>query len=104
MRKYAQRVVDLRDILVNEIKEWFVNNPEVLQIEFKRMFTVQVDVASNSGDYDWGIEMVVINFLANDGVVIDNEGNDISLTELSCSELAFILDEIEENKYIITNK
>ena len=103
MRRNAQRLIEFRNDLVTEIKDWFIAKP-IAQIEFKRMFTVQVDVANTFNDSDWGIECVVVNFLTDDGFVIDNEGGEIELTELNCAELAFILDELEEGNFNITSE
>ena len=96
MRKNYERVKTLQAELINDIKNWFVGKPDVLQIEFKRMFTIQVD-ASNTFDDEYSVEYVVINYLTNDGFVIDNDGEEIGLENLNCVELAFILDEMELN-------
>ena len=74
---------------------------ELKQIEFKKLFTVQLDVASSLTDYDMGIEMVVVKFLTDDGFVITDD-SEINLDELNPYELAWILDELECVNYIVS--
>ena len=101
MRKNYERVFNLKNDLIRDINEWFDAKDGVIQIDFTRMFSVQIEIASLDGDYDWGVEYVVIKSLTNDNYVVDNEGGEIELQELNCSELAFILDELEENNFTI---
>ena len=100
MRKNYERVKTLQTELINDIKNWFVGKTDVLQVEFKKLITIQVDV--NTFDDEYSVEYVVINQLTNDGFVIDNDGNEIGLENLNVTELAFILDEIELNNINIT--
>jgi len=100
MRRNALRVSELRADIINEIKD-FMSYKELKQIEFKKLFTVQLDVASSLTDYDMGIEMVVVKFLTDDGFVI-TDGSEINLDELNPYELAWILDELECVNYIVS--
>jgi len=95
MRNNQQRVKNLQTELINDIKNWFAKKPNLLQVEFKRMFTIQMEL--NGFDEEYEIENIVINFLTKDGFVIDNDGQEINLENLNCIELAFILDELELN-------
>jgi hypothetical protein len=70
------------------------------QIEFKNLFTVQVDVTNYETDYDLGVELIAVQFLTNDGFVIAKEQMEINLDELNPYELAWILDELEEGNVI----
>ena len=99
MRRNALRVSELRADIINEIKD-FMSYKELKQIEFKKLFTVQLDVASSLTDYDMGIEMVVVKFLTDDGFVITDD-SEINLDELNPYELAWILDELECINYIV---
>ena len=100
MRRNALRVSELRADIINEIKD-FMSYKELKQIEFKKLFTVQLDVASSLTDYDMGIEMVVVKFLTDDGFVITDD-SEINLDELNPYELAWILDELECVNYIVS--
>jgi hypothetical protein len=100
MRRNALRVSELRADIINEIKD-FMSYKELKQIEFKKLFTVQLDVASSLTDYDMGIEMVVVKFLTDDGFVITDD-SEINLDELNPYELAWILDELECINYIVS--
>jgi hypothetical protein len=100
MRRNALRVSELRADIINEIKD-FMSYKELKQIEFKKLFTVQLDVASSLTDYDMGIEMVVVKFLTHDGFVITDD-SEINLDELNPYELAWILDELECINYIVS--
>ena len=95
MRRNAQRVSELRADIINEIKD-FMNSKQLEQIEFKNLFTVQVDVTNYETDYDLGVELITVQFLTNDGFVIAKEQMEINLDELNPYELAWILDELEE--------
>ena len=95
MRRNAQRVSELRADIINEIKD-FMNSKQYEQIEFKNLFTVQVDVTNYETDYDLGVELITVQFLTNDGFVIAKEQMEINLDELNPYELAWILDELEE--------
>ena len=68
MRRNAQRVSELRADIINEIKD-FMNSKQLEQIEFKNLFTVQVDVTNYETDYDLGVELITIQYLTNDGFV-----------------------------------
>ena len=83
MRKNYERVFNLKNDLIRDINEWFDAKDGVIQIDFKKMFSVQIEVASLEGDYDWGVEYVVIKSLTNDNYVVDNEGGEIELQELN---------------------
>lgn len=99
MRRNAQRVSELRADIINEIKD-FMNSKQYEQIEFKNLFTVQVDVTNYETDYDLGVELITVQFLTNDGFVIAKEQMEINLDELNPYELAWILDELEEGNVI----
>lgn len=99
MRRNAQRVSELRADIINEIKD-FMNSKQYEQIEFKNLFTVQVDVANYETDYDMGVELITVQFLTNDGFVIAKEQMEINLDELNPYELAWALDELEEGNVI----
>ena len=104
MRKNYERVFNLKNDLIRDINEWFDAKDDVLQIEFTRGLKVQIEIAGFGFDDDWSIETIVVNFLTNDGYVIDEDGGEIELQELNCVELAFILDELQENKFKIVSK
>ena len=99
MRRNAQRVSELRADIINEIKD-FMNSKQLEQIEFKNLFTVQVDVTNYETDYDLGVELITVQFLTNDGFVIAKEQMEINLDELNPYELAWALDELEEGNVI----
>ena len=99
MRRNAQRVSELRADIINEIKD-FMNSKQLEQIEFKNLFTVQVDVTNYETDYDLGVELITVQYLTNDGFVIAKEQMEINLDELNPYELAWILDELEEGNVI----
>jgi len=52
-------------------------------------------------DYDLGTEKVIIVSLLNDGTLVLDDDREIGLEGLNPYELAFILDELEEENYII---
>jgi hypothetical protein len=99
MRRNAQRVSELRADIINEIKD-LMKSKQLEQIEFKNLFTVQVDVTNYETDYDLGVELIAVQFLTNDGFVIAKEQMEINLDELNPYELAWILDELEEGNVI----
>jgi hypothetical protein len=99
MRRNAQRVSELRADIINEIKD-LMKSKQFEQIEFKNLFTVQVDVTNYETDYDLGVELITVQFLTNDGFVIAKEQMEINLDELNPYELAWILDELEEGNVI----
>jgi hypothetical protein len=99
MRRNAQRVSELRADIINEIKD-LMKFKQLEQIEFKNLFTVQVDVTNYETDYDLGVELITVQFLTNDGFVIAKEQMEINLDELNPYELAWILDELEEGNVI----
>lgn len=101
MRRNAQRVSELRADIINEIKD-FMNSKQYEQIEFKNLFTVQVDVTNYETDYDLGVELITVQYLTNDGFVIAKEQMEINLDELNPYELAWALDEMEEGKYNVS--
>ena len=101
MRRNAQRVSELRADIINEIKD-LMKSKQLEQIEFKNLFTVQVDVTNYETDYDLGVELIAVQFLTNDGFVIAKEQMEINLDELNPYELAWILDELEEGKYNVS--
>jgi hypothetical protein len=99
MRRNAQRVSELRADIINEIKD-LMKSKQFEQIEFKNLFTVQVDVTNYETDYDLGVELITVQYLTNDGFVIAKEQMEINLDELNPYELAWILDELEEGNVI----
>jgi hypothetical protein len=99
MRRNAQRVSELRADIINEIKD-LMKSKQLEQIEFKNLFTVQVDVTNYETDYDLGVELITVQYLTNDGFVIAKEQMEINLDELNPYELAWILDELEEGNVI----
>ena len=99
MRRNAQRVSELRADIINEIKD-LMKSKQFEQIEFKNIFTVQVDVTNYDADYDLGVELITVQYLTNDGFVIAKEQMEINLNELNPYELAWILDELEEGNVI----
>ena len=101
MRRNAQRVSELRADIINEIKD-LMKSKQFEQIEFKKLFTVQVDVTNYETDYDLGVELIAVQFLTNDGFVIAKEQMEINLDELNPYELAWILDELEEGNYNVS--
>jgi len=101
MRRNAQRVSELRADIINEIKD-LMKSKQFEQIEFKKLFTVQVDVTNYETDYDLGVELIAVQFLTNDGFVIAEEQMEINLDQLNPYELAWILDELEEGNYIVS--
>ena len=104
MRNNYARVKKLQTEFIDEIKNWFTNKPGTQAIKFKNMFSVRIDVAAITGDYDWGTELFVVDQLTYDGFVVDSEGGETFIDELSCDELAFILDEIADDKFEIINE
>jgi hypothetical protein len=101
MRRNAQRVSELRADIINEIKD-LMKSKQLEQIEFKNLFTVQVDVTNYETDYDLGVELITVQYLTNDGFVIAKEQMEINLNELNPYELAWILDELEEGNYNVS--
>lgn len=99
MRKNQQRVFELKNDLANEIKDWFVAKP-FKQVEFKKHITIAFETEYLD---DTRLEIVTIKFLTNDGFVIcdDDTNYALELNELSPYELAYILDELQENNYIV---
>lgn len=102
MRRNAKRVEDLSNALVQEITE-LIASRSIQEAEFKRPFTMQLDVQSAAGDY-WDVEDVLCRRITGDGTVIvqsDHTGDEqeIKLDELKVIELAFILDELEDGTY-----
>lgn len=100
MRKNQQRVFELQNDIVNEIKNWFVGKP-IEEIEFKKEISISVEV-DNFGES--AVEIRTINFLSEDGLITDGENQEIGLEDLNIHELAYILDEIEEGNYIISTE
>ena len=78
MRRNAQRVSELRADIINEIKD-LMKSKQLEQIEFKNLFTVQVDVTNYDAVYVLGIENVIVTFLSDDGYVIDTEGSELAI-------------------------
>jgi hypothetical protein len=101
MRRNAQRVSELRADIINEIKD-FMNSKQLEQIEFKNLFVVQIEANGMGTDYDTGIELITVQLLTNDGFVIAKEQMEINLSELNPYELVWILDELEEGKYNVS--
>ena len=101
MRRNAEKVSVLRTDIINDIKD-YMSSKHLMQIEFKDMFTFQAEVASSLTDYDMGVEQLIAKWLTSDGFVIDTDGGEFNLDELSPYELAWVLDELEEGKYSIT--
>jgi hypothetical protein len=79
-----------------------MKSKQLEQIEFKNLFTVQVDVTNYETDYDLGVELITVQYLTNDGFVIAKEQMEINLDELNPYELAWILDELEEGNYNVS--
>jgi hypothetical protein len=97
MRRNATRIIELRSDLINEIKD-FVNGTGD-KLEFTTTFNVGVDTIEFDDDYQK--IMRTAEFITNDGFVIDEEGTEVGLDDLGTTELGFILDELEENKFEI---
>jgi hypothetical protein len=97
MRRNAQRITELRCDLINEIKD-FVNGTGD-KLEFTTTFNVGVDTIEFDDDYQK--IMRTAEYITNDGFVIDEEGTEVGLDDLGTTELGFILDELEENKFEI---
>ncbi len=97
MRRNAQRIIDLRTELINEIKN-FVNGTGD-KLEFTTTFNVGVDTIEFDDDYQK--IMRTAEYITNDGFIIDEEGTEVPLDELGTVELGFILDELEQNKFEI---
>jgi len=97
MRRNAQRIIELRCDLINEIKD-FVNGKGE-KLEFTTTFNVGVDTIEFDDDYQK--IMRTAEYITNDGFIIDEEGTEVALDELGTVELGFILDELEENKFEI---
>lgn len=105
MRRNALRVQELSDALKSEIQTLIKENDIQDEIEFKRPFTIQLDVCSPAGDY-WDVEDGLCRRMNSTGSVIiqsDLTGSEeeVDLDNLSVVELAFILDELEEGNYKI---
>jgi hypothetical protein len=97
MRRNAQRIMDLRTELINEIKN-FVNGTGD-KLEFTTTFNVGVDTIEFDDDYQK--IMRTAEYITNDGFIIDEEGTEVPLNDLGTTELGFILDELEQNKFEI---
>jgi hypothetical protein len=97
MRRNAQRITELRCDLINEIKD-FVNGTGD-KLEFTTTFNVGVDTIEFDDDYQK--IMRTAEYITNDGFIIDEEGTEVALDELGTTELGFILDELDENKFNI---
>ena len=97
MRRNAQRITELRCDLINEIKD-FVNGTGD-KLEFITTFNVGVDTIEFDDDYQK--IMRTAEYITNDGFIIDEEGTEVPLNDLGTTELGFILDELEENKFNI---
>lgn len=100
MRKYVQMVHDLEAELVRQILSWFDVHPDFDGLELKRPFVIQVDVDDTILDYDLGTEEGVVTKVMSDGTVILEDEREINLEDLAAYELAFILDEIDEDRYL----
>ena len=98
MRRNATRIIELRSDLINEIKD-FINKQGAEKLEFTTTFNVGVDVIEFDDDYQK--IMRAAEYITNDGFIIDEEGTEIDLSDLGTTELGFILDELEENKFKI---
>lgn len=98
MRKNATRISELRCDLINEIKD-FINKQGAEKLIFNTTFNVGVDTIEFDDDYQK--IMRTAEFITNDGFVIDEEGTEVGLDDLGTTELGFILDELEENKFEI---
>ena len=102
MRKNAQRVSDLHNDLYTEIKDWFLTKPDISKIDLHNEFTAHID--ESILDYDFGPgEECTIRSITCDGYAIDEEENEINITDLSTYELAYILDELQEKKFTIVD-
>jgi predicted secreted protein len=102
MRRNAKRVADLSDQLISEITQ-VINTRSIQEVEFKRPFTIQLDVQSTTGDY-WDVEEGLCRRITGEGMVIvqsdlTGDEQEVKLDELKVIELAFILDELEEENY-----
>lgn len=98
MRRNATRIIELRSDLINEIKD-FINKQGAEKLEFTTTFNVGVDVIEFDDDYQK--IMRAAEYITNDGFIIDEEGTEIDLSDLGTTELGFILDELEANKFKI---
>lgn len=104
MRRNAKRVQELANMLRTEITAQLITK-NIQEAEFKRPFTVQLDVCLPGGDY-WGTEDGLCRRITGSGMVIiqsDQTGSEeeVDLDKLSLVELAFILDELEEDNFKI---
>jgi hypothetical protein len=102
MRRNAKRVEDLSNALIQEIREQ-ITTRSIQEAEFKRPFTIQLDVQSATGDY-WDVEEGLCRRITGEGMIIiqsDHTGDEqeVKLEELKVIELAFILDELEDGSY-----
>jgi hypothetical protein len=97
MRRNAQRIIELRCDLINEITD-FVNGTGD-KLEFTTTFNVGVDTIEFDDDYQTIIRNA--EYITKDGFIIDEEGTEVPLDDLGITELGFILDELEENKFNI---
>ena len=100
MRRNAFRVIDFEDQLIQEIFRWFKSRPEIDGVNFTKDIPIKLDVETGL-DYDLGTEKVIIVSLINDGTLVLDDDREIGLEGLNPYELAFILDELEEENYII---
>ena len=97
MRKNAKRIIDLRTELINEIKDFVTKQGE--KLTFTTHFNVGVDEIEFDDDYQKIMRRA--DSITNDGYVFDEEGTEVCLEDLGTTELGFILDELEENKFEI---
>ena len=58
---------------------------------------VNVGVDEIEFDNDYQKIMRTVEYITNDGFIIDEEGTEVGLDDLDIIELGFILDELEEN-------
>ena len=66
--------------------------------------TIAMENLEVSFDYDFETEEFTCRRLSNDGFLINDDGNEIRLDELTLWELGYILDEIEANNFTIINE
>jgi hypothetical protein len=102
MRRNAKRVEELSNALIQEITEQ-ITNRSIQEAEFKRPFTIQMDVQSTTGDY-WDVEVGLCRRITGEGMIIiqsdlTGDEQEVKLDELAVVELAFILDELEDGSY-----
>jgi hypothetical protein len=103
MGKYTQQVAELKKNLIQEIKNYFIVNDDVLQLEFFKALS-GIRVLEENYDYDYSVVPKVVKFITNDNFVITDEGEELRIDELDIDDIATILDELISEQYKVLDR